>query len=92
MKYITYRVHTSIVRRDIRVKHTYFESFELHSMVMSYDRTDAMIFDTEEEIKPAIINHRKTQYDDYNDIDYKNENWIIKPITEKAVFIQRLTQ
>lgn len=92
MKYITYRVHTSIVCRDIRVKHTYFESFEPHSMVMSYDRTDAMIFDTEEEIKPAIINHRKTQYDDYNDIDYKNENWIIKPITEKAVFIQRLTQ
>ena len=82
----------SIVDKEIRVKHTYFESFEPHSMVMSYDKTDAMVFDTEEEIKPAVINHRSTKYDDYDERDYEAENWIVEPITEKELFVQRLAQ
>ena len=94
MKYITCRVHTSIVNGDIRVKHTYLEAINWHSLGMSYNKTDAMVFDTEEEIKPAVITARNTgpqKHDDYRECDYESENWIVEPITEKELFVQRLT-
>jgi hypothetical protein len=58
---------------------------------MSYSKTDAMVFETEEEIKPAVINHRNNKYDVYDETDYENEHWIVEPVTEKELFVQRLT-
>jgi hypothetical protein len=61
---------------------------------MSYDKADAMTFDTAEEIKPTIIaarNNGTMKHDDYRECDYQAENWIVEPVTEKELFVQRLT-
>lgn len=64
------------------------------SLGMSYNKTDAMIFDTKEEIKPIIIRERnkhKSDFEEFSESDYENENWVIESITEKEVFVQRLS-
>lgn len=96
MKYITCREHNAIVCGEWRTTFTYLESIAPLSLVMSYAECDAMVFDTREEIRPTIIAARRRgsteDFDEYRESDYDSENWVIKPITEKEVFVQRLTQ
>jgi len=89
MKYITYQVRYAIVRGDMQSTRTYLMQMNPYSIGMSYVRSDALIFDNEEEIKTTIV---EAKNNDYDENDYEADNWIIEPITEKEVFVQRLTR
>lgn len=95
MKYIACKSCYSIVCGNMQTKITYLDTVMWYGLGMSYYKRNARIFDSKEEIKAVIIkarNNNRSDFDVYGESDYENEFWVIEPLTEKEVFVQRLTQ